>query len=61
MRTRVQEAALKSQKQFTRLDPTQNLSVQLALLDVMEATKQGFMASAMQAGLQVIQSMMLEK
>jgi putative transposase len=61
MRTRVQEVALKSQKQFSRWDPTHNLSVQLALLDGMEATKQGFLALAVQAGLQVIQTMMREE
>jgi putative transposase len=61
MKLRVHEIALKDQKQFTRFDASKNLSVQLALLDVMEATKEGLMALAVQTGLRVIQVMMQEE
>jgi len=61
MKLRVHEIALRDQKQFTRFDASKNLSVQLALLDVMEATKEGLMALAVQTGLRVIQVMMQEE
>jgi putative transposase len=61
MESRIHEIALKDQKQFTRFDASKNLSVQLALLDVMEATKEGLMALAVQTGLRVIQAMMQEE
>jgi hypothetical protein len=48
MKSRVHEIAMKDQKQFTRFDAANNLSVQLALLDVMEANKEGLMVLAVQ-------------
>ncbi len=51
MKSRAHEIALKSQKKFTRFDASKNFSVQLALLDGMEATKEGLMALAVQTGL----------
>lgn len=58
---RVHEIALKDQKQFARVDATKNLSVQLALLDVMEMAKEGLLALAVQVGLRVFQAMMQEE
>lgn len=61
MRKRVHELALKDQKQVSRFDATKNLIVQLARLDVIEATKEKLMALAVQIGLRVIQAMMQEE
>ncbi|HHY65585.1 MAG TPA: hypothetical protein GX517_00020, partial [Alicyclobacillus sp.] len=49
------------QSLFSTLDPSQQFTLQLSLLDVMESTKEGLMALAVQTGLRVIQLMMREE
>ena len=61
MKSRVHQIVRNDQSLFSTLDPSQQFTLQLSLLDVMESAKEGLMALAVQTGLRVIQLMMREE
>ncbi|ATY84468.1 hypothetical protein CVV65_05445 [Kyrpidia spormannii] len=61
MKSRVHQIVRDDQGLFSALDASQQLTIQLSLLDVMETAREGLMALGVQTGFRVIQLMMREE